>query len=88
MPALGLHRYVQNHTSYEQINEVMRGKRGGPEPFDGVVEVWADRVEDIFPEAASPEQQQAFRELLEDERRFIDLSRSPVFLAEENTVVD
>ena len=31
--------------------------------------------------------QDASRELLEDERRFVDLSRSPIFLAEEYAII-
>ncbi len=34
-----------------------------------------------------PAAQAAARELLEDERRFIDLARSPLFVAEEKPVV-
>jgi len=36
---------------------------------------------------ASPEGRHASLELLEDERRFIDLARSPLWIAEEVPVV-
>lgn len=36
----------------------------------------------------SPEHQQAGVELFEDEQRFIDHSRSPVWLSEEHVFVD
>ena len=34
-----------------------------------------------------PAARAASRELLEDERRFVDLSRSPIFLAEEYAII-
>jgi hypothetical protein len=36
---------------------------------------------------AAPRRRDAARELLEDERRFIDLERSPIWLAEDHRVV-
>ena len=38
--------------------------------------------------ATTPEGRQAGRELLEDEKRFIDISQSPIWLATENPVVE
>jgi hypothetical protein len=60
---------------------------GGPEEYDGVAELWFDSLEALAAAGATPEGRAAGRRLLEDERRFIDLARSPVWVAEEHPVV-
>ena len=37
---LAIQRYVQVHTRTDELNEMLRGSRGGPEEFDGVAELW------------------------------------------------
>jgi uncharacterized protein (TIGR02118 family) len=84
--AIGALRYVQVHTAYDEWNEALRAGRGGPEPFDGVAEIWfADRaaLEAAF---GTDGARRAGAELLEDERNFIDLARSPVWLADEHEI--
>ena len=54
---------------------------------DGVAELWWDSLEDLVAGYSSEMGQAASAELLEDERRFIDLPRSPLWLGEENVVV-
>ena len=85
--ALRIRRYVQLHTREDALNDVLRASRGGPEPYDGIAELWWDSREDLQAATASPEGQRASLELLEDERRFIDLGRSPLWIAEEHPVV-
>lgn len=82
---LRIRRYVQVHTSATPLNDALRGSRGGPESFDGVAELWWDSLDDL----ASPtaEATAAAQELLSDERRFIDLARSPLWIAEEREIV-
>jgi hypothetical protein len=53
--------------------------------YDGVAELWWDSIEDALGHP-SPERQAAGLELLEDERKFIDLSRSPLWFGEEKTI--
>ncbi len=84
---LRIRRYVQLHTREDALNDVLRASRGGPEPYDGIAELWWDSREDLQAATASPEGQRASLELLEDERRFIDLGRSPLWIAEEHPVV-
>jgi uncharacterized protein (TIGR02118 family) len=86
--ALGLERYVQVHTAHDDLGAALRASRGAPEPYDGVAELWwKDRA--AFEAAlAQPEAQRAGAELLADERRFIDLARSPLWLGEEHPVVE
>ena len=84
---LGVRRYVQAHTLTTPVNEGLRRGRGGPEEFDGVAELWFDSLDSLAAAGATPEGRAAGRRLLEDERRFIDLARSPVWVAEEHMVV-
>lgn len=86
--ALGVRRYVQVHTLATPLDEALRASRGAPEPYDGVAELWFDGLEAMAARLATEEARAAARELLDDERRFIDLARSPLWLAEENVVVD
>jgi uncharacterized protein (TIGR02118 family) len=84
---LNIRRYVQVHTADTPMNAAIRGSRGGPEEYDGVAELWWDSLESLGAPGASEEGQKAGAMLLEDERRFIDLEHSPLFFAEEHTIV-
>ena len=84
---LRIRRYVQLHTREDALNDVLRASRGGPEPYDGIAELWWESRDDLHAATASPEGQRASLELLEDERRFIDLVRSPLWIADEHPVV-
>ena len=85
---LRIRRYVQAHTSDSQLTEALRASRPGPEPYDGVAELWFDSAEDVMAGGTTREGRQAGRELLKDEKRFIDISQSPIWIAEENPVVE
>ncbi|HEY1653316.1 MAG TPA: EthD domain-containing protein [Acidimicrobiales bacterium] len=86
-PALGIRRYVQVHTVPTPLNDLLAASRQAPECFDGVAELWFDSAEAISAAASTPEGAAAGELLLTDERRFIDHARSPLFLAEEHTVI-
>ena len=86
--ALGIRRYVQVHTLDSPVNDGLRRGRGGPTAYDGVAELWFDSLDALTVAGATPEGKAAGRRLLEDERTFIDLARSPLFVAEEHPVVD
>jgi uncharacterized protein (TIGR02118 family) len=85
---LRIRRYVQVHTLDDPLQEALRASRGGPEAYDGVAELWWDRREDLAGAGGDPAWRQATAALLEDERRFIDLARSPLFVAEEHPIID
>jgi len=80
---LGIERYVQVHTRDDGLSRGVRASRGGPEPYDGVAELWFASRDAIAEGAARPGGAEAAAALLEDERRFIDLANSPLWLAEE-----
>lgn len=84
--ALRIRRYVQMHSAATELNEAIRAGRGAPEMYDGVAELWWNSFDDIVAATSSPEGQAAGQALLEDEREFIDLSRSPLFFGEEKTI--
>jgi len=86
-PRLGIRRYVQLHTMEADVNELLRASRGGPEPCDGVAELWFDDARALEAAASTAEGREAALTLLEDERRFIDLARSPLFVGTEHAII-
>lgn len=82
---LRLRRYVQSHTLPEDAASWLPATRGAPADFDGVAELWWDSMADFT--HRSPEAAAAGAVLLADEKTFIDLARSPIFITEEFEVV-
>ena len=85
--ALRIRRYVQMHSVTDDMNEAIRASRDAPQMYDGVAELWWDTLADIAAATTSAEGIEAGRELLEDERKFIDLARSPLFFGNERVIV-
>jgi uncharacterized protein (TIGR02118 family) len=85
---LRIRRYVQLHTTDDGTNAALRASRGGPEAYDGVAELWWDGLEELAAATASEAGRAAALALLEDERRFIDLAASPLFVGEERPIID
>ena len=82
-PLLGILRYVQSHTLDDASFAGMARRRGAPAAYDGVAEIWFGE-----PGAGSEEERKrAALELIEDEQRFIDLARSPIFFTREHEVL-
>ena len=87
--ALHIRRYVQVHARDTEFDEAIVGPRGSePRFYDGVAELWWDSLDELVAAFSSDAGQAAGRELLEDESRFIALPRSPLWLGEENVVID
>ncbi len=81
---LNILRYVQLHTLDDPVNEQLAGARGAMEPtYDGVAELWWVNREALAATGDPTARQAAAKELLEDEARFIDLPRSPLWFAYE-----
>jgi len=86
---LGIRRYVQTHARETAADAALAGARGSePGGYDGVAELWWDSVDDLLAASVSEAGQIAANELLDDERLFIDLPRSPIWIGEENVVID
>jgi uncharacterized protein (TIGR02118 family) len=86
--ALGIRRYVQVHSVDDAISAAIAGPRHSPEPFDGVAELWLDSLDALAAAGSSDAGRAAAAALLEDERRFIHLERSPLFFAEEHVIIN
>ena len=85
--ALRIRRYVQVHTLDDPINGLLKQGRNGQEPYDGVAELWWDSREDMEKAFTTAEGRTAAQELLEDEKNFIDLPRSSLWIANERPVI-
>ncbi len=85
--ALAIRRYVQLHSLEHPLNAGLREQRGAPEGYDGVAQLWWDDLEALIEAGATPEGQEAALALLEDEKRFIDLENSPLWLGREETLI-
>jgi uncharacterized protein (TIGR02118 family) len=87
--ALRIRRYVQTHAVSSEVAAAQSAARGSePDVYDGEAELWWDSLDDVIAAVSTPAGQQAATELLEDERRFIDLEHSPMWIGAENVVVD
>jgi uncharacterized protein (TIGR02118 family) len=85
--ALAIKRYVQVHRLDSAVNDAMRASREAADPYDGTAELWWESVEAMVAATSSPEGRKAGKELLDDERRFIDLRRSALWVGEEHEFV-
>jgi uncharacterized protein (TIGR02118 family) len=84
---LKIRRYVQLHSLPAEASAGLRASRSAPEEYDGVAELWFDSLEVLAENGRRPEAQAAAALLLEDERRFIDLPKSPLWWGQERVVV-
>ncbi len=85
--ALRIRRYVQTHSLPEDTEADLRSTRGGPPAYDGVAELWWDSLDEMALTATDPAAREAGRLLLEDEKTFIDLAKSPLWWGVEKPVI-
>lgn len=85
---LRIARYVQMPRLDAPGLDSVATARGAPEAYDGVAQVSWQNLTELQATFGDPAARTAARELLEDERRFIDLPRSPIFFTEEKVVVE
>jgi uncharacterized protein (TIGR02118 family) len=83
---LRIRRYVQLHSLPADASAPLRASREAPAEYDGVAQLWFDSLDDVIANR-SPEAPAAAALLLEDERRFIDLPKSPLWWGEEKVIV-
>ena len=80
--ALRFVAYNQIHTINDTMGTALAEIRGAPPAYDGFAEmIWASRT-DLDAAMTSPEGRAAGRELLADEKQFIDLENSPISLGD------
>lgn len=89
--ALGIRRYIQQHTIDSPISAANNEGRGIPfgdgEDFDGVAELWFDSEDAVAAAVATPEGRKHAAILFQDERNFIDFARSRAFITKANEVI-
>lgn len=78
--------YVQSHTLDTPLNQIAREARGTQPPYDGITELWFDKIEDVLAAAQTQEGLQANMKLAQDEATFCDLPNCSVFFTEEHTI--
>lgn len=83
-----MYRYSQSHSYDTPINEALSTERGGLEGYDGVMEGWWDDEQEALRTWDTDECRAAFADLLDDESKFIDFSRSPLFMTHEHVLID
>jgi len=86
-PRTGVVRYVQHHAIAPEAARVMQGMRGLEEPFDGVAEIGFESLEALERGNIDPSTAEAQALLAEDERKFIDFSRSAILFTEARPVI-
>lgn len=81
---MGAKKYVQSHTLDSPLNEALKQSRDMLPEYDGVAEVWFDSAEALMEGMSSSEGQKLGAALLEDEKNFVDHSKSSAFIVEEH----
>ncbi|MEM7767754.1 MAG: EthD domain-containing protein [Pseudomonadota bacterium] len=84
--AIGASRYVQSHTGMDELNAAFVESRGLEPPYDGITEVWWPNRQALDAGLTTPEGIEAGAALQADEARFIDFSKSRVFMTEEHEI--
>jgi uncharacterized protein (TIGR02118 family) len=84
---LRISKYTQLHSDLGELTQRLTAFRNAPEPYDGVAEIWYDSHEALGALGSDPRARAASRELRDDEARFIDLTRSPIWVAEERPII-
>ena len=88
IPALGVKRYIQVHTLDTPARDLVVGERTGlVEPFDGIAELWVESIEALERDWSTDKAKSALQAFFEDEKNFIDWSRSTILVSEELVVI-
>ena len=82
--AMRAKKYVQSLTLDTPLNEGLRASRDMQAEYDGVAEVWFESEQDLVEGMSSPEGKKLGEALLEDEKNFIDHSKSSAFIVQEH----
>ena len=85
---LAMKRYVQLHALPEETCDAMDMGRGGAPSFDAVAEIWLDDHDALERSWYSPEGRGILQKLMDDERNFVDWSRSVMFCSKELVFID
>lgn len=86
--AIGAVKYVQSHTILPELNIAFQESRGLEPAYDGITEVWWENRGALEAGMASDKGRAAHATLKADEAKFIDFSRSRVFMSEEHLIFE
>lgn len=98
LKAMGCRKYVRAKALDGKLAAAVARSRGGPEPFDGVAELWFDDAESSIPSSdvltcrmahgGTGDGRAAAKDLYKDEQTFIHIQNSVIFLSEHQPVVE
>ncbi len=87
--ALGIRKYVQSHSLALPGAFPLADARGSTGlDYDGVAQLWWDDMASFAAAGSTEAGRVAGGLLLADEKKFIDLPNSPIFLSEDLHVID
>ena len=88
IPTLGVKRYVQVHTLDTDARNLVLGPRTGlEEPLDGIAELWVESIEALDRDWSTDKAKETLQAFFEDEKNFIDWSRSTILVSREIVVI-
>jgi len=86
--ALRFVHYAQIHRIEDELSDLLGKVRHAPAPYDGIAETYWRSRSDLESAMSTPQAREAGRALLADEKRFIDLANSPIWLGEDRVSID
>lgn len=86
--SVGAIRYVQSHAVETPVSQSIIESRGMSQPFEGVTEVWFDSMDSMLAALGTADGAAGMQMLLEDERHFVDVAESTMFVTEEHEIFD
>lgn len=86
---LGIRRYIQTIPFADAAAQhaLQHTRQTDPVDFDGCAELWWDDMESHIAARKTEEGLKALQELIEDERKFVDLAHSQLWYGEERHVI-
>ena len=84
-PLVAQHASTLGIVRYRQVHTLKDTRPTKVDPFDGVAELWVDPAR---AEGSAEQQKEAGLVLFHDERTFIDHARSPIWIAEEDVLLE
>ena len=82
---LGVKRYIQLHAiDDEEARNILVGERTGlVDEFDGIAEIWLASDEALKRDWTTPKAKEYLKAFFEDEKNFVDWSRSTIMVSKE-----